>query len=208
MGTSPRLGEKPSHRPSYHALRITEGTLSRNRLLQTQQRPIMADAVCHRLRECLFWLSVRRRVLRTVWHTMCFLPVLFWRGLPCSNDTRCTQAPAALVPIDRIRIQPVGEQGFTLLRLKLRDRRQGSSPLLSWVFQRHLGEATPTRFPLFLAAQSFSFLLYRIDFVQPNRLIRKFRGDLEVNANLWARSHELSRSAVCRQRKYHHSGRV
>ena len=31
-----------------------------------------------------------------------------------------------------------GRAGFTLLRLKLRDRRQGARPLLHWVFQRHL----------------------------------------------------------------------
>ena len=43
-----------------------------------------------------------------------------------------------LVPIDRIRVQPPEQSSFTLLRLKLRDRRQAGRPMIQWVFQRHL----------------------------------------------------------------------
>ena len=40
--------------------------------------------------------------------------------------------------MDRVRVEGIGVTPFTLVRLKLRDRRQGTKPLLTWCFQRHL----------------------------------------------------------------------
>ena len=49
------------------------------------------------------------------------------------------QAQPPVVPIDRVRVAPQDNPGFTMLRVRLRDRRQGAKPMMNWVFQRHLG---------------------------------------------------------------------